>query len=395
MNEPLSDDLTRTRKSKILLFVGTRPEAIKLVPLYLELKAKFSHQCEVKIICTGQHKEMVNQILDFFSVTPDLELDIMTRNQSLADLTSMAVKRVDQVLFEEKPEIAIVQGDTTTAFCAALAAFYRQIKIAHVEAGLRTYDLRSPFPEEANRQFISKLADLHFAATNSNQTNLLKEGIREESIAVVGNTVIDTLILCTTKLRTDPALRERIANEVERSGYVVGNRKYALITGHRRESFGTGFQHICRALAHLANAYPEIDWVYPVHLNPNVREVVHSELGAINNIYLIPPMHYGAFVFLMQEAFFIITDSGGVQEEAPSLRKPVFVMREKTERMEGVGLKLVKMVGTVDQDIIQQVSDSIAHDFQDFALDTPNPYGTGQASAMISKRLLNFLADQN
>ena len=314
---------------KLSLIFGTRPEAIKLAPVILALKANPQFECHVCV--TAQHREMLDQVLDVFEIKPDVDLNLMQPNQTLAGLTAKAITAIDAYLTDYKPDMVIVQGDTTTVFCAALCAFYHKIPVGHVEAGLRTGNKYSPFPEEANRVLATHLSTLHFAPTAKSKDNLIKEGIAPDKIFITGNTVIDALYLVLDKIKANPPAIPELPEDLIKS-----NRPLVLITGHRRENFGEGFQNICQAIAHLADNYPQTDFVYPVHLNPNVRKPVFDLLSKHKNIYLIEPVSYLPFVALMNRATIILTDSGGIQEEAPSLGKPVLVMRETTERPETV-----------------------------------------------------------
>lgn len=359
-------------KKKIAVIFGTRPEAIKLCPVVLALKADPAFDCRVCV--TGQHREMLQQVLDVFGVVPDVDLALMQPNQSLAGLTARAMTALDDYLMCEKPDIVMVQGDTTTVLCGALAAFYHKIPVAHVEAGLRTGDLYSPWPEEANRLLTTRLAKWHFCPTESNMNNLIREGVNSNDVYVVGNTVIDALMVA----------REKVISGTVGSLYSPGYRKRVLITGHRRENFGDGFDQICRALRRLANDFSDVEFVYPVHLNPNVRGPVETHLSGIDNIKLIQPQSYLPFVGLMMDADVILTDSGGVQEEAPSLGKPVLVMRDTTERPEAVMAGTVKMVGS-DADVIYNnvaalLTDAAAYHAMAVAV---NPYGDGMAVGRI------------
>lgn len=373
------------RGMKVALIFGTRPEAIKLAPIVLALRQRGSVGCRVCV--TAQHREMLDQVLDAFDISPDEDLNIMRPNQSLASLTARAIEGIDAYLRRDKPDLVVVQGDTTTTFVAALAAFYNNVPTAHVEAGLRTKNLKSPWPEEANRVLTSQLADIHFAPTESSRRNLLREGIPAERIYVTGNTVIDALLMARDRIRTgrpevpgiDAALFDRDSS-----------RKAVLITGHRRESFGEGFMSICRAIKELARRFPDVDFVYPVHLNPNVRSVVTSALGvrdgveAFGNIHLIDPLPYLPFVALMDRATIVLTDSGGIQEEAPSLGKPVLVMRKTTERPEAVEAGTAKLVGTATDDIVREVSVLLGDESAYRAMSKAvNPYGDGRATERI------------
>lgn len=361
---------------KVAVIFGTRPEAIKLCPVVLALQASPDFEC--KVCVTGQHREMLQQVLDIFGVVPDVDFALMQPNQTLGGLTSRAIAAIDAYLATEKPDIVMVQGDTTTVLVGALAAFYHHIPVAHVEAGLRTWNLQSPWPEEANRVLTTRLAQWHFCPTENNRQNLLKEGIHDADIYVTGNTVIDALFLAKDKLKTEaiqiPGLESRHRD-----------RKMVLVTGHRRENFGEGFEHICTAIKRLAERFPDVDFIYPVHLNPNVREPVNRILGQhLSNVYLIEPQSYLPFVSLMNEAFIVLTDSGGVQEEAPSLGKPVLVMRDTTERPEAVTAGTVKVIGTTEEAIVSHVSHLLEdNDAYHVMATAVNPYGDGKAVERI------------
>ena len=370
---------------KISIFLGTRPEAIKLAPVILKLYANNNFECHVCV--TGQHKEMLQQVLDVFGILPDKNLKLMSHNQSLPGLTSRAITAISDYLEEYKPDIILVQGDTTTVFTAAMASFYKKIPIAHLEAGLRTGDKYSPFPEEINRVLTSRLADIHFSPTNNSRKNLISEGIPEDRVFVTGNTVIDALLTTVENVRSNPPKIDGLPKYIQPSNCGKPNpNKIILITGHRRENFGTGFNNICNAISLLAQKYPEVHFVYPVHLNPNVYNVVTKMLGspAINNIHLIAPLQYEAFIALMDKAYIVLTDSGGVQEEAPSLGKPVLVMRNTTERPEAVDAGTAKLVGTSKNEIINNVSLLLDDDKSYTKMaKVANPYGDGQASDRI------------
>lgn len=377
---------------RVLLVFGTRPEAIKMVPLVLALK-KYPDLIETKVCVTAQHRELLDQVLNLFSIQPDYDLDIMQSNQDLYDVTGKILNGIKTVLSEYKPDIVFVHGDTTTAFTTALASFYNKVSIAHVEAGLRSGDICSPWPEEANRKMITQLSQYHFAPTQENKENLLRENVNNESIYVTGNTVIDSLFLVLNHIKSDKKLRYLLEKEItELYNGFLGKSKFILITGHRRENFGEGFIHICQALKELAARYPDIDFVYPVHLNPNVQEPVFTLLKGINNIYLIQPMDYAAFVYLMSKCYLILTDSGGIQEEAPSLGKPVLVMRETTERTEALDSGTVKLVGTDKEKIIKEVS-ALCDDSEYYKAmsQSINPYGDGTAAEQIIEVILNTL----
>ena len=339
---------------------------------------------QLNVCFTGQHKEMVLPLLDFFEIKVNSSLDVMQPSQTLAGLSSLSISKVNEYLYEIQPDIIFVQGDTTTAMCSAIAAFYKKIKIAHVEAGLRTYNMLSPFPEEFNRQVISKITDLHFAPTILAKENLLKENINESKIFVTGNTVIDALLFTKEKLKNNPSLIN--------SNYQWDiNKKNVLITGHRRENFGDGFENICNAIRHLAQKYHDHNFIYPVHLNPNVQEPVKRILSNAKNIYLVPPMNYVAFTALMDKSYLILSDSGGVQEEAPTLGKPVLVMRDTTERPEAIIAGTAKLIGITEESIIKNVSDLLDDEekYKQMAL-AKNPFGNGTAAKQIVKQTLAY-----
>lgn len=375
---------------KILIVFGTRPEAIKMVPLIKEFKKH--NDFEVKICVSAQHRHMLDQVLNLFEIKPDYDLDIMRANQDLYDISSRVLLGMRDVMKDFCPNVVLVHGDTTTSFVGALAAFYQKIKIGHVEAGLRTNDLYSPFPEEANRQITGVLADFHFAPTQSAKQNLIKEGKNSNFIIVTGNTVIDALFLMIDKIEKNVNLRDEITS-ILRSKYsnFGSERKFILVTGHRRENFGDGFLNICDALKNIAQNNPEIDIVYPVHLNPNVQKPVREILSNLSNVYLIDPLEYEKFVYLMSKSFFIITDSGGIQEEAPSLGKPVLVTRDTTERPEALQSGAVKLVGTNKNIIIEEAQNLILQkdEFEKMSK-ANNPYGDGKAS----ERIVEFLKER-
>ncbi|MDE1179739.1 UDP-N-acetylglucosamine 2-epimerase (non-hydrolyzing) [Paraburkholderia sp.] len=363
----------------ILLTFGTRPEAIKMAPLVNTLKETEGVDCRVCV--TGQHREMLDQVLDLFEIRPDFDLNIMKRGQDLYDVTTSIMHGMRDVVSECKPDRILVHGDTTTTMAASLAAFYQRVPVAHVEAGLRTGDLLSPWPEEANRKLTGVLADLHFAPTERARQNLLAENVQDARIIVTGNTVIDALLDVRARLASDHALCRRID---ERLPTLLEGRRIILVTGHRRESFGAGFESMCTALVQIARTYPDADIVYPVHLNPSVREPVNRLLTGIDNIHLIEPLDYLPFVRLMDRAYLILTDSGGVQEEAPSLGKPVLVMRSTTERQEAVEAGVVKLVGTDVDRIVDGVAELMCDDLAYQAMSRgENPYGDGHACDRI------------
>ena len=364
---------------KVSLIFGTRPEAIKLCPLILAMKEH--PDFEPHVCVTAQHREMLDQVLEVFGVVPDVDLSLMEPDQTLASLTSKAITAIDIYLSGYKPDLVIVQGDTTTVFCASLAAFYHQIPIGHVEAGLRTWNRLSPFPEEINRTLTTHLADLHFAPTEWAKSNLLKEGIAEERISITGNTVIDALHIAIDKIRKSPPEIPGLPGELMNG---QTDNPLVLITAHRRENFGEGFLNICESISKLAERFADTAFVYPVHLNPNVREPVLRLLGGIDNVYLIEPLSYLPFVALMNRAKLLLTDSGGVQEEAPSLGKPVLVMRDTTERPEAVEMGTVKLVGTDKEAIVRNVSTLLTDEKAYAAMaNAVNPYGDGKACQRI------------
>ena len=375
---------------KILIVFGTRPEAIKMVPLIKEFK-KYN-DFEIKICVSAQHRQMLDQVLNLFEIKPDYDLDIMRANQDLYDISSRVLLGMRDVMKDFCPNVVLVHGDTTTSFVGALAAFYQKIKIGHVEAGLRTNDLYSPFPEEANRQITGVLADFHFAPTQSSKQNLIKENKNPNSIIVTGNTVIDALLLMIDKIEKNVNLRDEITSILRLKYSNFGSeRKFILVTGHRRENFGDGFLNICDALKNIAQNNPEIDIVYPVHLNPNVQKPVREILSNLSNVYLIDPLEYEKFVYLMSKSFFIITDSGGIQEEAPSLGKPVLVTRDTTERPEALQSGAVKLVGANKNIIIKEAQNLILQkdEFEKMSK-ANNPYGDGKAS----ERIVEFLKER-
>jgi len=364
---------------KVSLIFGTRPEAIKLCPLVLELKRH--PEFEAHVCVTGQHRQMLDQVLEVFGVVPDIDLNLMQPDQTLAGLTARAITAIDSYLAEYKPDVVIVQGDTTTSFCAALAAFYRRIPVGHVEAGLRTWNKFSPFPEEINRVIISRVADLHFAPTPWARDNLLREGVPEDRVFVTGNTVIDALHIATAKIRKDPPEIPGLPSHLLNGD---SQRPLVLITGHRRENFGEGFANICRAISELSKRFPDASFVYPVHLNPNVRQPVFDMLSGRDNIHLIDPLSYLPFVALMNRSTIVLTDSGGVQEEAPGLGKPVLVMRDTTERPEAVEAGTVKLVGTDKETIVDNVAMLLTNASTYGAMaNAVNPYGDGKACQRI------------
>lgn len=372
---------------EILFVIGTRPEAIKMAPLVNALRN--DSEISSKVCVTGQHREMLDQVLDIFEITPDIDFNLMTINQDLSDITSLILTNLRDLFRDINPDLVLVHGDTTTCFAASLAAFYSGTKIGHVEAGLRTNNIFSPFPEEMNRRFASLVADYHFAPTYQSQLNLLNEGIHESKIIITGNTVIDSLFAVLEKLKQDKVLSNEIDAKLSRSlNFDWKNSKFILITGHRRENFGQGFKEICSAIKDLASTFTDIHFVYPVHLNPNVREAVNNMLLEIDNIHLIDPLEYTYFTRILDACYLVLTDSGGIQEEAPSLGKPVLVMRDVTERPEAVQAGTVKLVGAKKQSIFDEVSKLISDQIAYSKMSGKhNPYGDGKAC----KRIIEFI----
>lgn len=375
----------------ILLVFGTRPEAIKMAPLVKEFQ-KASHEFKTLVCVTGQHREMLDQVLHIFDIKPDYDLNIMKQGQDLYDVTSRVLLGMRDVLKEVHPDVVLVHGDTTTSTVAALAAFYQQIPVGHVEAGLRTHNIYSPWPEEMNRQITGRISTYHFAPTDLSKKNLLAEDIAEEAITVTGNTVIDALYMVVDKIKTDDALSANLKTVLSNSGYDVNRlsdgRKMVLITGHRRENFGDGFISMCKAIKTLTEKYRDIDFVYPMHLNPNVRKPIHEIFGEslsdLGNIFFIEPLEYLSFVYLMEKSTVILTDSGGIQEEAPGLGKPVLVMRDTTERPEALEAGTVKLVGTDYDKIVHEVSKLLDNqEYYDGMSKAVNPYGDGMACSRI------------
>lgn len=368
---------------KILLVFGTRPEAIKMAPLVKALQ-KDTVNFETKVCVTAQHRQMLDQVLEVFEITPEYDLNIMAPNQDLYDITSKVLLGLRDVLKDFCPDVVLVHGDTTTSMAASLAAFYGQIPVGHVEAGLRTYNMLSPWPEEMNRQVTDRICTYYFAPTEQSRQNLLLENVADEKIFVTGNTVIDALLMAVDIIAGKEGVKEQLHAELSEKGYVVGDRPYILMTGHRRENFGEGFLHICRAIKEIAASHPELDIVYPVHLNPNVQKPVYELLSGLNNVYLISPLDYLPFIYAMQHSMLLLTDSGGVQEEAPSLGKPVLVMRNTTERPEAVEAGTVKLVGTDADTIVKNVTELLENKeiYQQMS-ETHNPYGDGYACKRI------------
>lgn len=372
-------------KKRILLIFGTRPEAIKMAPLALALQG-FTQDFDTKVCVTGQHRQMLDQVLELFGLKPDFDLNLMKPGQTLSDVTSGVLKGLEQVFEQWLPDVILVHGDTATTFAASLAAYYHKIKVGHVEAGLRTGDLYSPWPEEANRQLTGVLANYHFAPTQSSYDNLIKENVNPANIVVTGNTVIDALLQVKQKVEQDQTLVEQFQQQFS---FLERDKKLILVTGHRRENFGQGFLNICQALANLAKKYSDTQIVYPVHLNPNVQQPVNALLADIDNVYLIAPQDYLPFVYLMNRSYLILTDSGGIQEEAPSLGKPVLVMRDTTERPEAVQAGTVRLVGTEIVAIEQSVAKLLENpDIYAEMAAAHNPYGDGTACQQIIQFLL-------
>ena len=389
---------------KIMLVFGTRPEAIKMAPLVKKFQEQ-SDRIETIVCVTGQHRQMLDQVLDLFEIKPDFDLNIMKAGQDLYDVTSRVLLGMRDVLREAKPDVVLVHGDTTTSTAAALAAFYQQIPVGHVEAGLRTHNIYSPWPEEMNRLITGRIASFHFAPTPLSRKNLMREAIPDQQILVTGNTVIDALYWVVDKIKQDQTLDAQLTNILKEAGYDVGRldggRRLVLITGHRRENFGEGFIHMCTAIRDLAHRYPNVDFVYPMHLNPNVRRPIQQVFegldslssgegwGEAGNLFFIEPLEYLSFVYLMEKSTIVLTDSGGIQEEAPGLGKPVLVMRDTTERPEALDAGTVKLVGTDYDKIVSEVS-LLLDDPQAYAAmsQAVNPYGDGEACGRIVNALL-------
>jgi UDP-N-acetylglucosamine 2-epimerase (non-hydrolysing) len=368
---------------KILCIFGTRPEAIKMAPVVKAISDSTDLEC--KICVTAQQREMLDQVLELFDITPDYDLDLMTPNQSLTEVTARVITELQPVLSEVNPDLVLVHGDTTTTMAASIASFYQKIPVGHVEAGLRTHNIYSPWPEEINRQLTSRIASFNFAPTSLSKDNLLAEGVDKDSIVVTGNTVIDALLTVVEKVRHSAELQPSFK---ERFNFLDPNKKLLLVTGHRRENFGEGFQNICKAINELA-ADSEVQIVYPVHLNPNVQGPVYGLLAELDNVHLIDPLDYLPFVYLMDRSHIILTDSGGIQEEAPSLGKPVLVMRDTTERPEAIDEGTARLVGTNASNIVREVRNLLDSDVEYETMSRAhNPYGDGQASGRIVKAIL-------
>ena len=380
----------------IFLVFGTRPEAIKMCPLVKEFQ-KYPEQFRTLVCVTGQHREMLDQVLRIFDVVPDFDLNIMKQGQDLYDVTSRVLLGMREVLKDVQPDVVFVHGDTTTSMAAALAAFYQQIPVAHIEAGLRTYNIYSPWPEEINRQVTSRIATYNFAPTALSRANLLQENVSDSSIIVTGNTVIDALQQVVSRIKGDDDLQRDLQLKLVNAGYDVGRlstgRRLVLITGHRRENFGDGFISMCSAIKDLSFKYPDVDFVYPMHLNPNVRKPIHEVFGEslenLGNMFFIEPLEYLEFVYLMEKSYLVLTDSGGIQEEAPGLGKPVLVMRDTTERPEALDAGTVKLVGADYERITSEVSrlleDNVYYESMSKAV---NPYGDGKACFRVVKRMM-------
>lgn len=379
----------------VMLVFGTRPEAIKMAPLVKEFQ-KHPEEFRIIVCVTGQHRQMLDQVLEIFEITPDYDLNIMKQGQDLYDVTARVLTGMRDVLTEVKPDVVLVHGDTTTSTAAALAAFYQQIPVGHVEAGLRTHNIYSPWPEEMNRQITGRIAEYNFAPTPLSKENLIKENVAEEKIKVTGNTVIDALFMVVDKIKNNPELNSELKDLLKKSGYDVerlkNGKKLVLITGHRRENFGEGFISMCKAIKTLTEIYPDVDFVYPMHLNPNVRKPIHEVFGenleGLGNMFFIEPLEYLSFVYLMEKSDIVLTDSGGIQEEAPGLGKPVLVMRDTTERPEALSARTVKLVGTDYDKIVNEVSllldDEEHYEKMSKAV---NPYGDGLACKRIVETL--------
>lgn len=380
---------------KVLLVFGTRPEAIKMAPLVKEFQ-KYASDFETIVCVTGQHREMLDQVLAIFDIKPNYDLNIMKKGQDLYDVTARVLVGMRDVLTECQPDVVLVHGDTTTSTAAAIAAFYQQIPVGHVEAGLRTHNIYSPWPEEMNRQITGRIATYNFAPTPLSCENLLKEGVDDKKITVTGNTVIDALYWVVNKIKNDVVLNEELKQILAKVGYdterLVNGRKLVLITGHRRENFGDGFINMCSAIRDLKNKYPKVDFVYPMHLNPNVREAIHEvfgkDLSNLGNMFFIEPLEYLSFIYLMEKATIVLTDSGGIQEEAPGLGKPVLVMRDTTERPEALSAGTVKLVGTNYDKIVNEVCTLLDNEMEYEKMSKAvNPYGDGLACS----RIVNYL----
>ena len=384
--------LENREMKKIMLVFGTRPEAIKMAPLVKEFQ-KFPNQFETIVCVTGQHREMLDKVLNLFKIKPEYDLNIMQHGQDLYEITSRVLIGMRDILKQAAPDVVLVHGDTSTSTATALAAFYQQVPVGHVEAGLRTHNIYSPWPEEINRQLTGRLASYHFSPTALSKQNLLSEGVSENKIVVTGNTVIDALYMVIDKIKADKNLSLKLLNHIKSKGYNIErlntNRRFVLITGHRRENFGEGFINICKAIKTLSENFPEIDFVYPMHLNPNVRKPIKEVFGKdiVSNIFFIEPLEYLSFVYLLDKSSIVLTDSGGIQEEAPGLGKPVLVMRITTERPEALDAGTVKLVGTDYDKIVLEISKLLEDtNYYNIMSKAINPYGDGKAC----KRIINF-----
>lgn len=379
-----------------MLVFGTRPEAIKMAPLVKALQKK-SREFQTIVCVTGQHREMLDQVLQIFDIQPDYDLNIMKQGQDLYDVTARVLIGMRDVLKEVQPDVVLVHGDTTTSTASALAAFYQQIPVGHVEAGLRTHNIYSPWPEEMNRLITGRIATYHFSPTALSRQNLLAEGVKEEAVTVTGNTVIDALYMVVDKIKSDKTLDAELEETLNQAGYDVNRlangKKLVLVTGHRRENFGDGFISMCKAIKTLTEKYPDVDFVYPMHLNPNVRKPIHEvfgeDLSNLGNMFFIEPLEYLSFVYLMEKSTIVLTDSGGIQEEAPGLGKPVLVMRDTTERPEALEAGTVKLVGTDYNKIVSEVSALLDNqEYYDRMSKAVNPYGDGKACERIVQNLI-------
>jgi UDP-N-acetylglucosamine 2-epimerase (non-hydrolysing) len=370
-------------KKRILTVFGTRPEAIKMAPLVHTLAS--DERFETKVCVTAQHREMLDQVLELFEITPDFDLNLMKPGQDLTDITCGILHGLKPILAEFKPDYVLVHGDTATTLSTTLASYYQQIKVGHVEAGLRTGNIYSPWPEEGNRKLTGAITDLHFSPTENAKNNLLAENINEDKIIITGNTVIDALLDVIEKLKTNEEIKAKLEAQFS---FLDANKRLVLITGHRRESFGGGFERICEAISQMAKSFPDVEFVYPMHLNPNVREPVNRLLKGLTNVFLSEPLDYLPFVYLMNKAYVLLTDSGGIQEEAPSLGKPVLVMRDTTERPEAVDAGTVKLVGTKVETIVTELTELLSSEesYKNMSF-SHNPYGDGKACQRIADTL--------
>ncbi len=382
----MENKIKRVKKNNVLVCIGTRPEGIKLAPIIKSLENQ-KDKIILKVCSTGQHDEMLKQVFKFFEINPDINLNLMSNNQTLSSLSSKIIDKIDEVMDKTNPDIILIQGDTTTAFLSALSAYYKKIKIGHVEAGLRTYDKYSPFPEEINRQLISRIADFNFVPTRKSFNNLLNENINKNTLLLTGNTIVDAVNWAMEKIKKHKGrIEQRIPIKILNS-----KKKIILVTMHRRESFGEDIDNVCNALKKIVIKYDYIQVVYPVHPNPNVKKPVYKILGKLKNILLTDPLDYESFVWLMNKSYFIITDSGGVQEEACTFKKPVLVIRKKTERTESIDLGISKIIGTNEKDIIKSVSNLIENSsIYDRMVPGKNPYGDGKAS----ERIVDYILDR-